>query len=126
MSAIAILGHIIYHAFGIEYKIADKTTCLSAIYRIKRFSFLFLFFFFFDLRSFVFYLFEALDDVLDVGLVCIILDGDGLGLEIGLDRLDALLETDVLLDFLLTVGTVHLWLRCQYDSSDVFTKTDSG
>ena len=122
MSAIAILGHIIYHAFGIEYKIADKTTCLSAIYRIKSFSFLFLFFFFFDLRSLVLYLLEALDDVLDVGLVGIILDDDGLGLEVGLDRLNALLKADVLLDLLLTVGTMHLWLSLQDNSLDVLGK----
>ena len=43
---------------------------------------LFLSSFFLYLFGLVFYLFESLDNVLDVGLVGIILDGDSLGLEI--------------------------------------------
>ena len=62
---------------------------------------------------------EAFDNVLNAGLVCIVLDGDGLVVKIGLDAFDALFEADVVLNLLLTVSTVHLRASGQYDCLDV-------
>lgn len=52
-------------------------------------------------------------------------DGDGLVLQVGFDALDSFLEADVLLDFLLAVGAVHLRRGGQYDGLDVFGCADA-
>ena len=70
-------------------------------------------------------LLETLDDVLNGGLVGIILNGDGLVLKVGLDALDTLLEADVVLDFFLTARAMHLRVGGQHDGFDVLGKADA-
>ena len=68
---------------------------------------------------------ETLDDVLNGGLVGIVLNGDGLVLKVGLDALDTLFEADVVLDFLLTARAMHLRVGGQHDGLNVFSKADA-
>ena len=67
----------------------------------------------------VFYLLEAFDDILNVGLVGIILDGDSLGFEICNDVLNTFLKTEVALDFLLATLAMHLGTGGEHSGFDV-------
>ena len=51
---------------------------------------------------------ESLDEVFGLGLVGIVFDGHGLRRNVGINLLDTLLETEVILDLVLAVGAMHL------------------
>lgn len=69
---------------------------------------------------------EGLTEFLGRSLLSVILDGDGLVLHAGLDALDAFLKTEIALDFVLAVHTVHLWGSGEDHSLDVFGKARHG
>ena len=76
------------------------------------------------LRSIVLNLLEAFDDVRNVGLVSVILDGDSLGFEIRNDALDTFLETLVALDLLFAILAMHLRIGGEHNGLDVFCQSN--
>ena len=87
---------------------------VGSVYFLFSVLFLLVCFFRFYLCGLIAELGEAADDGFGAGLVGIVGDGDALSLYVALDVLYAFLETEVALDFVLTVSAVHLRLGGYY------------
>ena len=72
---------------------------------------------------FAFYLFEPSIILINISLVCIVLNGDRFGLQVGLDGFDAFFEANVVLDVFLAVVAMHLWCSLLYNSQGVISES---
>jgi len=68
---------------------------------------------------------ESLHDLLFIGLIGIVLNGNCLLIDIGLHALDTFLKAQVALNLVLTTLTVHLRHGSQNNSLNVFCKGDA-
>jgi hypothetical protein len=76
--------------------------------------------FLYNLGSLITELPETLNDVLGIGLVGIVGDGDALLGDVAVNQLDAFLETEIAFNLVLAAGTVHLWLSGDNDGLNIF------